>query len=373
MKRITTLAMAAATLLVLSACSSAPAENKATEVEGQKVGQVGTVADLLDITEFCGDKPLTIGYADGNAANSWKKITKAELDDEAAKCPNLTIVHTDSAGDTQKAISDFNGLVAQGVDGIVVLGQAGEALAPAVRKAADAGIPVVPFIFPVGVAPGEGIVDFVSEDGAEYGRTLAEWTIKTMGERGNLVMLGGVAGNSYSQYVYEAVAKAAAAYPGITLLGDGGPVATDWEPGKTQQVVAGLITQYGKINGIVSDYGGGSVGGVRAFLAAGESIPPWSGNDSNQFACLWKDNHAANPGYEIGTLSSRTWLVRLALRKAVAAANGILQPEPSIIQLEIFEDSIIGGDLAPQCNPDLPPDAILSSQLDAKQLAALLK
>ena len=160
-----------------------------------------------------------------------------------------------------------------------------------------------------------------------------------MGGEGSLVMLGGIAGNSYSQGVYDGVVRALEDYPGITLLNEDGPVSTDWEPGKTQQVVAGLITSYGDIDGIVSDYGGGSVGGIRAFQAAGKELPVWTANDSNEFACLWYEHGSEESKYQIATMSSRNWVVQAALNKALAAHNGIVSTDPSIFQLEIIEDS----------------------------------
>jgi ribose transport system substrate-binding protein len=64
---------------------------------------------------------------------------------------------------------------------------------------------------------------------------------------------------------------------------------------------------------------------------------------------------------------------RVALRQGVAASEGISDPEPTSIQLPLFEDSVTSGKMAPQCDPNLPPDAILSSQLSHAALTALFK
>ncbi|MDO8941598.1 MAG: hypothetical protein Q7U75_00365, partial [Desulfobacterales bacterium] len=114
----------------------------------------------------------------------------------------------------------------------------------------------------------------------------------------------------------------------------------------------------------MSDYGQGSMGALRAFVAAGRPIPLWPSQDANELGCFWEANKDANPNFQLATVSARTWMVRLGLRKAVAAAQGINQPEPSIIELPLVEDSASGdAALAPKCNKDLPPDAILSSML----------
>ncbi|WP_332665484.1 substrate-binding domain-containing protein [Aeromicrobium sp.] len=362
--------------LALAGCSTGTAGTSGgggEAVKDQKVGMVGTEDQIQDISKFCGKKDITVGFADGFGGNSWRKITRAILEDEAAKCPNIKkVIYTDAQGDTQKAISDINSLVSQGANVIVTFVDGGEALLPTIKKATAAGVKVVPFVGSPGGKPGTDYVDFVAEDITTYGQALAKWTIDQMGGKGNLVMLGGIAGNSYSQGVYDGVVKEAKAHSGIKLLNSDGPVSTDWEPGKTQQVVAGLITKYGSIDGIVADYGGGSVGGIRAFIAAGKPLPVWSANDSNEFACLWYKYKDSQPTFQVATESSRNWVVKVALHKGLSAFNGIKNDEPSTFNLQIIEDSTDPAKL-PKCEKDLPPDAILSSGLTVPQLQKLFK
>jgi ribose transport system substrate-binding protein len=359
----------AAAVLALSACSTRVGSSASDPVipAGQSVSIVGTQSQMLPITRFCGTKPITVALADGFGGNAWRKTSRELFTLDAEKCKNIKkIIYTDAQDNPQKAISDINSLVAQHVNVIVVFADAGQALLPTIEKATAAGVKVVPYVGSPGGVPGKDYVAFVSEDIQSYGAGLAAWTIKHMGYQGNLVMLGGIAGNSYSQAVFNGVKAVAAKYPKIHLLNPGGPIATDWVPGTTQQVVAGLITKYGTINGIVSDYGGGSVGGIRAFLAAGKPIPVWSANDSNSFACLWYQYHKTQPNYEIATESSRNWTVEVALNKGLAAYNGIIDPEPDTYELNIIEDSTNPA-MMPKCVPSLPQDAILSSGLSIAQ------
>jgi ribose transport system substrate-binding protein len=184
-----------------------------------------------------------------------------------------------------------------------------------------------------------------------------------------VVFLGGTPGNLQSQAELEGIKKVFADYPKIELLG-GGPVDTNWDPAETQKVVSGLLTRYPEIDAIISDYGGGSVGGIRAFINAKRPLVPWAANDANEFACLWQENKGANPNYQMMTVSSRTWLVRVALRKAVAKAEGVDDPEPSIVNQPIVENST-DSTLPPKCDSSLPPDAIFSSQLPPDKLKAV--
>lgn len=370
-------ALVAAGTLLLGACSTTAASSEAggnAEQLTYEVGTAGVQSQIEDISKFCGDQPIKVAYADGFGGNSWRKTTRALFEAEAAKCDNITdILYTDAQADTQKAISDINSLVAQGVNIIVSFTDGGEALLPTIRQATQAGVKFVPIIACPGGEPGIDYVDCVSENVNTYGYGLAEWTIEQMGGKGNLIMSGGQAGNPYSAAVYAGVKRAVEENPGITLLNeDMGdvPVDTGWEPGKTKQVMAGLITKYGQIDGIVADYGGGSVGGIEAFIEAGKPVPVWSANDSNQFACLWHQYKDSQPSFQVATMSSRNWVTLPALHKGLAAFNNLPNEEPSSYDLEIIEDSTDPAK-QPVCENDLPNDAINSSGLTVEQLKEL--
>lgn len=376
--RTALVAIMAAGVLVLAACSTGTGGSGTggTAAPANKVGISGVQKDIVDISNFCGTKPIKVAFADGFGGNSWRKTTRAIFENEAKKCKNITsITYTDAQADTQKAIADINSLVAQGVNVIVSFTDGGAALLPTIRKATEAGVKFVPIIACPGGTPGVDYVDCVSENVDTYGYGLAKWTIEKMGGKGNLLMTGGQAGNPYSQAVYTGVKRAVAENPGINLLnlklGDTF-VDTGWEPGKTKQVMAGLITQFNQIDGIVADYGGGSVGGIEAFIDAGKPLPVWSANDSNQFACLWYKYKDTQPTFQIATMSSRNWVAIPALHKGLAAYNGLLNSEPSIFNLEIIEDST-NPNMQPVCQKDLPNDAINSSGLTVDQQKALFK
>ncbi|WP_422733607.1 substrate-binding domain-containing protein [Micromonospora sp. WMMD558] len=379
MLKRTTIPLAAVSALLLVACGSGSGTGQAASggsAGAVAVGREGVQADIQDVAKFCGTKPIKVALADGFGGNSWRKTTRALFEAEAKKCSNITsVLYTDAQADPQKAIADINGLVAQGVNVIVSFADAGEALLPTVQAASAAGVKFVSIVACPGGTPGEDYVDCVSENVDTYGYGLANWTIKKMGGKGKLVMTGGQAGNPYSAAVYKGVKRAAAENPGITILnqqmGDV-PVDTSWEPGKTKQVMAGLITKFGQIDGVVADYGGGSVGGIEAFLESGRRLPVWSANDSNQFACLYHENKDRQPTFQIATMSSRNWVVVPALHKGLAAYNGITNDEPSTYNLDIIEDSTDQAK-QPKCEKSLPNDAILSSGLSVAQLQALFK
>ena len=335
-----------------------------------ELGRTGTVEALHSMEEFCGSKPIRVALVDGFGGNSWRRTARAEFEDEAAKCPNIAeTFYVDGQGNPQKAISDLQGLVAQGVEAIVVLPDAGPAMLPTIRQAFRDGISIVPYAASPGGEPGVDYVDFVASDAFHDGVTWGEWIAARLGNKGRVAFLGGTPGNLQSKTEYEGIREALSKHKDMEIIG-GRALDTNWDPAETQKVVAGLLAQ-GPVDGIISDYGGGSVGGLRAFLAAQKPLVAWAAQDVNELACLWYEHKDANPDFQLMTVSSRTWLVRLALRKAVAHAQGVDNPEPSIIKMPVIEDTTAG--MAPKCEKSLPADAMLSSGLSVEKLGRLFQ
>lgn len=332
--------------------------------------KVGTVADLMPISNFCGTKKIKVALADGWGGNYWRHITRGEFEDEASKCPNITETrYTDAEFNPQKYITDVQGLIAQHFDVIVTFVDSGPAGLKVLRQATEAGVAVVPY--DTGEAKfgeiGKDYVDRVTERQVQVGRQLAEWMVKTLNGKGNVIVDGGTPGNPMTTAQAVGWHEVFAKNPGIKVLE--GPVDTNWDPALAQKLTAAEIAKYGQIDGMLAE----TTGPIRAFQAAGKPIPAWGGQDLNDLSCLWADLHGSNPSFKMATLSSHTWMVRVALRKAVAAAEGINEPEPSLIDLPWSEDSTSSDPkLAVKCDKNMPMDSVPSSMLDKAKMAKLL-
>src|SRR2546422_193737 len=94
-----------------------------------------SVASTAAAPSWCGSKKITLALSDGFGGNTWRRITEAEARDEASKCPAVTkFIYTDGQGNTQKAISDINGLVAQGVNALIVFADAAKGIGRVLKK-----------------------------------------------------------------------------------------------------------------------------------------------------------------------------------------------------------------------------------------------
>ena len=221
---------------VLYGVPSAQAQNRFSKLD-MAPNKKGGIEDMQDIKKFCGTKPLKVAYSDGWGGNYWRHITRAEFEDEAAKCPNITTVrYTDGEFKAEKQIADIRGLIAQHFDVIVVFADTGVAQLKVMRQATKAGIAVVPFS--TGDAPfGKMGTDYlvrVTETQIGLGKMLAEWMVKTLHGKGNVIVQGGTPGNPMTASQAVGWKEVFAMHPGIKVLE--GPVDTNWDPALAQKV-----------------------------------------------------------------------------------------------------------------------------------------
>ena len=318
---------------------------------------------------FCGTEPITLGIYDGGGINAWSQASFAAVNSEAAKCPNVTTWVAGAGFDQSKAISDLNAWLAQGVNAITIIPDAGVpgAELQTLQQATANGVAVVPWgADPTGTA-GTDYVDYVDWDTVDAGRQWATWIADALGGEGNVVFLGGFPGNAVAMQQLQGINEVFADNPGITLLtGTDTFAPTNWDPAVAQENMTALLGQYDDIDGVITNYGTDAVGVIRAFEEAGRELVPMTSLEANQLACDFDALKADNPRYELATISSRNWLGRVAARKAIAAAQGLTNEEATLYALPITEDTING--LAPICDPSLAPDQYLSNKLTAEDL-----
>jgi len=326
-----------------------------------------------DVPEWCGPDEIVLGMTDGFGGNSWRLVTTASARDEASKCPSVTeFVYADGQGDTQKAISDIQGMVATGVDALVVFPDAGEAVLPALRSAFEAGVVTVPYrVFPGG-ADGVDYTKYVALDSPNDGHTWANWILEILPEGGTVLMLSGPPGNIQGVGEAEGLHEILDPTGLYTFIGEQPFEPTGWDPAVTQQVLTAAIASNPEIDVIVSDFGPSLVGALPEFENSGRSIPPIATSDGNLLGCFWEEKSPDNPDFKLLTIQTGNDHSRLAIQWAVALATGGVTPAASSHQHLVFENSVTGDPNPVQCEPDLPGDVYLSAEMSGEDQAALM-
>src|ERR1700727_1274508 len=323
---------------------------------------------------WCGQQKASITVADGFGDNTWRELTRYSAVTIAAQCPSVTgYTYTNGEGNTQKAISDINSLVAQGTTAIVDFPDAGEAMLPALTKAYQAGTIVVPYrVFPGGKA-GQNYNTYISTDFTSAGVLWGNDVATALNGKGNVVFLGGPPANSQSLAEYQGLQSVFKKYPSIHLLGQQPYNVTNWDPATTQQVMSSLLSKYPTIDAVVSDFGTALAASFPDFQKAGRKIPVIATEDGNSLGCDYATMSTSDPNFKLFTVSSQTWMVEYAMRYAIALATKGKVPSSTVVPQQNFENSATGSPNKPVCNQSLPATAIMSSGLTATEQQAALK
>lgn len=349
----------------LSGCGSSSSSSPGSSTQ--------SAAPLAGAPAWCGSKQIRLGLLDGFGGNSWRLVTTASGADEVKKCPSVTkYLYADGQGDTQKAISDIQGMVAQGVNAMVVFPDAGKAVLPALRTAYKAGVVTVPYRSDPGGQDGVDYNAYVGSDPTKDATNWSDWIKTNFPDGANILFLSGPPGNTQGTTERAELDKQLPA-PKYTMVGALPFEVTNWDPAETQKVLTAAIAKYPKIDVIVSDFGPSLVGALPEFGKSGRSIPALVTSDGNVLSCFYEDNKATNPNFKLMTVATGNDNVRLAIQYAVAVATGGVPPTSLTFEAPVFEDSVSKQPNDVKCDKNLPADVYLSAQMSGADQAALLK
>lgn len=170
------LCMAACAVLMLSAalsgCSSPKADTPKTDESTAQTPAGGAETEgttsgsetARDNEPASGKEPLTIGYTVQSMENAYF-VSIVEGMEAAAKEQNIKLIVADAAADASKHVSQIEDFISQQVDAIIISPVDQQAPADAVKKAQEAGIPVISLDQEV-----EGSDAFFGISEEEYGR-----------------------------------------------------------------------------------------------------------------------------------------------------------------------------------------------------------
>lgn len=235
---------------------------------------------MVDTTKWKKDGPYTIGFSNASISNAWRVAFQHGVLWSAGQHRD-DIAHllvTDANDDPSKQIADIQDLISQGVDLLLIAASTEDALDSVVGRAFEQGIPVV--MVDRKVKTVGNYITYVTASDWALGRLEAQWLAETLGGKGNIVMLPGIAGSSVAEIRIKANMEVLSKFPGIKVLEK---QYCDWNPATGKSVMAALIQKYGKdIDGVLSDSALQGYGAIEAFLDAGYKdgeIPPITGGD----------------------------------------------------------------------------------------------
>ncbi|CAO3452281.1 D-xylose ABC transporter substrate-binding protein [Azospirillum largimobile] len=204
----------------------------------------------------------------------------------------------DAQSSPAKQLSDIESLISRGAQALIILAQDGDAIRPAVEKAAAEGIPVVGYDRLIEIPS----AFYITFDNKEVGRLQAR-SVFALKPKGNYAFIKGSSTDPNADFLFAGqmeVLKAAIDRGDVKNVGE---AYTDkWLPAIAQQNMEQILTKTGnKIDAVVASNDGTAGGAVAALAAQGlAGTVPVSGQDGDKAALnrialgtqtvsVWKD------------------------------------------------------------------------------------
>jgi len=273
-KLITGIAVSAALMLALTACSSSGTNGQNDGVDSAVAAQVdaalaaldgqvlslgpnGETPSSFDTTELTDAEVTKIKAGKYTAAivmhysgNDWSTAQIAGLKAEFARLGVEVVAVTDAEFKPEKQVSDIETVMALKPDIIISIPTDPVATKAAYKKASAAGIKLV-FMdnVPAGMVGGKDYVSVVSADNKGNGAVSAHLFARALNGKGKVGIIYHDADFFVTKQRYEGFKAALAEYPNIEIVEEKGIGGPDFA-GDAQAAATAMLTKHADLNGI---------------------------------------------------------------------------------------------------------------------------
>jgi D-xylose transport system substrate-binding protein len=216
-------------------------------------------------------------------------------------------ISADAQSSAQKQLADIESLIAQGANALIVLAQDSSAIAPAVQKAVDEGIPVVGY---------DRLIEnpnafYITFDNKEVGRMQAR-AVFAAKPSGNYAFIKGSSADPNADFLFSGQMEVLKDALATGKIKNAGEAYTDgWLPANAQKNMEQILTKANnKVDAVVASNDGTAGGAIAALAAQGMAgSVPVSGQDGD---------HAALNRIALGTQTVSVWKDARELGKKAA-------------------------------------------------------
>jgi D-xylose transport system substrate-binding protein len=241
-------------------------------------------------------------------------------------CSGCSVLYQNADADAAKQQQQVDSALAQGVKAIVLDPVDSAAAATMVQKAKSQGVPLIAYDRPIPKAKADYYVSFDNEKlGRMFAQSLVD-RVKKDNPGGGILQVNGSPTDAAAGLIKKGM-HSAIDPSGLKLLGEYD--TPDWAPPKAQEWVSGQISKFGnKIKGVVAANDGTGGGAIAAFKAAGQKVPPVSGNDAELAAAQRIVN-----GDQYNTISKP---IKIVAGAAAEVAYAFAQGKPPAAKTTLF-------------------------------------
>jgi ribose transport system substrate-binding protein len=210
---------------------------------------------------------VKIGFSQGTMESSWRvnmvERNKKWFDENIADKAELTI--TNAENNASKQVTDVEGLLASGIQILVISPVTADALTPVVKQAMDQGVKVLTLDRSVNTP----VTSHIGADNILIGNTAGKFVCELLNGEGTVGEIQGVAGASATVDRHDAFnATIAAECPGVKVVADG---IGDYVREPAMRLTEDWIQRFpaGELDVIYAHNDGMALGAVAALDAAG--------------------------------------------------------------------------------------------------------
>jgi ribose transport system substrate-binding protein len=281
-------------------------------------------------------------FSNASVNNPWRVVGWKDMQAEVKLHKEIgKFTALDAEAKDDKQISDIEELAGKNCDALIISPNTTATLTPAV-EAACPKVPVI--VFDRGVNTKCPVTFVHPIGGYAFGAAGAEFIIDKVKPGGKVLALRILPGVDVLETRWSA-AKVAFDKSDLKIVG---VEFTDGDAAKTKSIVSDYLQREGDLDGVWMDAGATSVSAMEAFEDAAKKIPPFVGEDQQDYLTKWKNDGltAVAPTYPV-----YQW------RTAVIAAVNILKGEQvpkewSLPQPTITQDNL---DQYVKSNANMPP------------------
>jgi len=279
----------------------------------------GTMVFANGQQEAADDGTIMIGHTANNTGIDSYQTTHDQVYRETVdSLDGVEAIILDAKSDIAQQISQIETLIQKKVDVLTVWPVNGKAVVPAVKKAYDAGIPVLIVNSLIDESGYDYVAGFAGPDTYAEGENAAKGMIEALDGKGKVVELMGMPGyvtaircsGGFQDYIKDNA-------PGIEIIAT---EPTDWNRAKATQVMENLIVKFGdEMDGVYVADDNIGIGALNALKEAG-----LAGEIVMTSACMFGEGYdAMEEGYIYGSVyQSPAEDAKKAVETAVKLANG---------------------------------------------------
>ncbi len=294
-----------------------------------------------------GEKKYKIAWSTIYLTPSWMQQTRKMMEDRIQHWNNngvpIEFYIANANGDSSQQIAHIENLISQGYDAIIVISGSATALNNAVEKAYDNGVVIINFD---SLVTTNKVHSKINTSQFDYGKVCAEWLVKAIGGKGEIIAFNGPSGVGLVEERYNGAKSVLKNYPDISIAAE---LYCEYNEGPAMTMVRPALTANPDVAGVLALGGSQASASLKALEQMGMDMIPITGENYNAFLKEWA--RLKDEGFSSYAVGQPNWLGVLSIDQALRVLKGEKVDKEVIVPLPAITNENL-SDFIPNDFPD---------------------